>query len=114
MCALGTLVGEKWRLKKSIQAILPHFDPIKKPEPGENLYEREEEGQGFGLFASMYRNHIDPETEIIYIATFHCKLSEDIIKRIKKNSKGFFHGAKVKFHKFDKKVDLSEFDPMQS
>jgi hypothetical protein len=31
MAALGTLVGEKWRIKKSLQAIIKDFDPIKKP-----------------------------------------------------------------------------------
>ncbi len=36
--ALGSLAGEKWRVKKSLQAILDDFDPIKKPEPGDNLF----------------------------------------------------------------------------
>lgn len=50
MAALGTLVGEKWRIKKSLQAIIKDFDPIKKPQPGQNLYEREQDGQTFPLF----------------------------------------------------------------
>lgn len=61
----------------------------------------------------MLRNHIDTETEFIYIATFHCKLSAEAIARIKKCTKKFFHGVKVKLHKFDSKADLKEFDPME-
>lgn len=34
IAAIGSLVGEKWRIKKSMQAIMKDFDPIKKPEPG--------------------------------------------------------------------------------
>ena len=37
--ALGSLAGEKWRIKKSILAIIDDFGPIKTPEPGDNLYE---------------------------------------------------------------------------
>ena len=37
MSALGTLAGEKWRVKKSLLAILDDFDPIKAPQPGDNL-----------------------------------------------------------------------------
>lgn len=62
----------------------------------------------------MYRNHIDTEEEIIYIATFKCKLSEESILLFKKRVKAFFHGAKVKVHKFHLKVDLEQFDPMES
>lgn len=29
--ALGTLAGEKWRLKKSLLAIIDEFEPIKTP-----------------------------------------------------------------------------------
>ena len=42
MGALGSLAGEKWRIKKSLLAILKDFDPIKKPMPGDNLFEYEE------------------------------------------------------------------------
>lgn len=62
----------------------------------------------------MYRNHIDTATEIIYIATFHCKLSEAAILSFKKKCKAFFHGAKVKLHKFNNNIDLAQFDPMES
>jgi hypothetical protein len=31
MNALGSLAGEKWRIKKSLLAILDDFDPIKTP-----------------------------------------------------------------------------------
>lgn len=113
MNALGSLAGEKWRLKKSLQAILDDFDPIKAPEPGDNLWEYEEEGQGFGLFASRSRNHIDMSTEYIYIATFHCSLSKDALKRIRKCAKAFFWGVKIKLHEFSK-CDLSKFAPVQS
>jgi len=41
MSALGTLAGEKWRVKKSLLAILNDFDPIKTPQPGDNLYFQE-------------------------------------------------------------------------
>lgn len=37
--ALGSLAGEKWRIKKSLQAIIDEFEPIKTPQPGDNLYE---------------------------------------------------------------------------
>lgn len=39
MSALGSLAGEKWKIKKSLQAILDDFEPIKTPEPGDNLFE---------------------------------------------------------------------------
>jgi hypothetical protein len=41
MAALGSLAGEKWRIKKSLLAILDDFNPIKAPQPGDNLYENE-------------------------------------------------------------------------
>ena len=112
MSALGTLAGEKWRVKKSLLAILNDFEPIKAPKPGDNLDVHEEEGEGYGLFASRMRNHIDVNKEIIYICPFHCKLSKDTIKRIKDQAKKFFFGVKVKL--FDlPKVNLSQFDPME-
>ena len=57
--ALGTLAGEKWRIKKSLLAIYDDFEPIKAPKPGYALDKYEEEGQGYGHFASKWRNHID-------------------------------------------------------
>jgi hypothetical protein len=39
MNALGSLAGEKWRIKKSLLAIVDEFEPIKTPQPGDNLYE---------------------------------------------------------------------------
>ena len=41
MGALGSLAGEKWRIKKSLLAILDDFQPIKAPKPGDNLWEYE-------------------------------------------------------------------------
>jgi hypothetical protein len=38
MNALGSLAGEKWRIKKSLLAILDEFEPIKTPQPGDNLF----------------------------------------------------------------------------
>ena len=60
----------------------------------------------------MYRNHIDPSEEIIYLATFKCKLDEKILLYYKKRMKAFFHGVKIKIHKFHAKIDLEQFDPM--
>lgn len=38
-----------------------------------------------------------------------------MLKRVKKNAKSFFHGAKVKMHHFKKSiVNLEEFNPMIS
>ena len=37
MEALGTLAGEKWRIKKSLLAIYDDFEPIKVPKKGYNL-----------------------------------------------------------------------------
>lgn len=48
------------------------------------------------------KNHIDISKEVIYIATFFCKLSEDAVRRVKKKVKAFFHGVKVILHKFAK------------
>ena len=42
--ALGTLAGEKWRIKKSLLAIYDDFEPIKAPKPGYALDKYEEEG----------------------------------------------------------------------
>ena len=39
MNALGSLAGEKWKIKKSLLAIIDEFQPIKTPQPGDNLYE---------------------------------------------------------------------------
>lgn len=36
--ALGSLAGEKWKIKKSLLAIIDEFEPIKTPSPGDNLY----------------------------------------------------------------------------
>lgn len=35
--ALGTLAGQKWRIKKSLLAIYDDFEPIKAPKPGDCL-----------------------------------------------------------------------------
>ena len=102
MCALGSLAGEKWKVKKSLQAILDDFEPIKTPEPGDNLYEFEEDGQGFGLFASRNRNHIDIAKEIIYIGTFFSNLTKETLALVKSRAKAFFYGVKVKFYEFGK------------
>ena len=92
---------------------MDQYEPIKAPKPGDNLYELEEDGQGFGDFASRLRNHIDRESECIYIATFCCKISKEVMRRVRKQVKGFFHGVKVKFWEFNK-ANLEQFDPMLS
>ncbi len=102
MAALGTLVGEKWRLKKSLQAIIKFFEPIKKPEPTDHLYEFEEDGQSYDLYTGVLKNYIDPAKEVIYIAVFECKLSKERLEWIRKSAKKFFLGIKVKLHHITK------------
>ncbi len=110
MAALGSLPGQNWRVKKSLQAILSDFQPVKKPQPGDNLYEYEEDGQDYPLFSSIYRNHIDKENETIFIVPFKCNLPKEIIKQIKNKAKAFFHGIKIKTHTFPDNIDLSQFN----
>lgn len=98
LAALGTLVGEKWRLKKSLQAILKFFAPIKKPEPNDHLYEYEEDGQSYDLYTGVLKNYIDVEKEAIYIAVFRCSLSKERLEWVRKRAKKFFLGVKVKIH----------------
>jgi hypothetical protein len=38
MAALGSLAGEKWKIKKALLAIIDEFEPIRAPKPGDNLF----------------------------------------------------------------------------
>jgi hypothetical protein len=96
--ALGSLAGEKWRLKKSLQALIGFFQPIKKPGPNDHLFLYEEDGQSYDLYTSILKNYINPEKEIIYIAVFYCNLSKERLEWIRKEAKHFFYGIKVKLH----------------
>lgn len=113
MAALGSLAGEKWRIKKSIQAVIKFFDPIKQPGPKDHLFLYEEDGQSFPLYTSIMKNYIDLEKEIIYIGLFYCKLSKERVSWIRKQVTYFFWGVKVKVHHIPE-LPLDAFGEMTS
>ncbi|KRX05882.1 hypothetical protein PPERSA_03819 [Pseudocohnilembus persalinus] len=97
--ALGTLVGEKFTLKKTFQALQKseQFELIQSQGPGEWMFENEVEEQSFPLYASSnIKNYISQDRNIIYIKTLDCSITKEELKKVKKNLKTFFLGCKIK------------------
>lgn len=111
--AIGTLVGEKFTLKKSLNAIIPFFAGIKKPEKGDWLFEMEEDGQTYDTYRSAWINKLSPEKSTIYLAPFEKDFDPELLQNLQKIVAAYYPKCKVKLHKtiaVDGLEDLKKLD----
>ena len=69
-----------------------------KPQPGEWLYEHEEEGQTFDAYKGQMHNVVDQQRNTIYIKPLE-SMDEGFLKHLKAYCECFFHPMKIKVGK---------------
>ena len=74
------------------------FEPMGKPQPGEWLYEHEEEGQTFDAYKGQMHNVVDQQRNTIYIKPLE-SMDEGFLKHLKAYCECFFHPMKIKVGK---------------
>ena len=93
--AVGSLPGLPYRVKKSLEQVIPMFKPIDKPKDGDWLWDHEEEGQTYDAYNGQMHNIVDKTRNVIYIKPLEEGISLDFLRELKAYCECFFHPMKV-------------------
>ena len=97
--AIGSLPGLPYRVKKSLEQVIPLFQPIRKPKESDWLWDHEEEGQTYEAYTGQLHNVVDKTRNVIYIKPLDEDIDENFVKELKAYCECFFHPLKISIMK---------------
>lgn len=94
--AIGSLAGTAIRIKKSLQVLIPRFDPLPEPGPDDWLAEHDEDGQAYDTYLSQHKNLVDEKKNVIYIQPLGKGIDLPFLETLKKFVHAYYYGLRVK------------------